>query len=210
MIGTNAAGGPHLTTRGGAEGEGPRSGDTLCDLPHGGPPRRLATVGDDPGGKAPDMLDLLIICVSLGVLAALVLLFVAFPYRGRSLPGAERLGDGVAAVADKIDPGEAPPQGVLGSPEAARRTRRRIEHAESRLTRRLQGLSHAVTRGDRHAAAGRDPRAATGGDRPAATGDDRRLAGGDDRLDVSGDDRRVAAVGGRRSSLVAGPRHSRR
>jgi hypothetical protein len=164
------------------------------------------------------MLDLLIICVSLGVLAALVLLFVAFPYRGRSLPGAERLGDGVAAVADKIDPGEAPPQGVLGSPEAARRTRRRIEHAESRLTRRLQGLSHAVTRGDRHAAAGRDPRAATGGDRPAATGDDRRLAGGDDRrlaggddrLDVSGDDRRVAAVGGRRSSLVAGPRHSRR
>jgi hypothetical protein len=156
------------------------------------------------------MLSLLIICVSLGVLAALVLLFVAFPYRGRSLPGAERLGDGVAAVADKIDPGEAPPQGVLGSPEAARRTRRRIEHAESRLTRRLQGLSHAVTRGHRHAATASDGRTATGNDLRAAIGDDHVAGTGDARWAATGDDRRAVTRGGRRSSVAAGPRHSRR
>ena len=95
------------------------------------------------------MLALLLICLVLGAVAGLVLIFVAYPYRGRSLPVAERLGDGVAAVADRIDPGEAPPQGVLGSPDAARRTRRRIEDAESRLTSRLRELSDSVTGGDR-------------------------------------------------------------
>jgi hypothetical protein len=107
------------------------------------------------------MLALLVICVGLGVLAALVLVFVAFPYRGRSLPGAERLGDSVAAVADRIDPGEAPPEGVLGSAEADRRRRRRIEHAEDRLTSRLRTFSQTVTSG-RHSHA-----ATSGGSRHA-------------------------------------------
>lgn len=98
------------------------------------------------------MLALISICLVLGVLGGLVLLFVAFPYRGRALPVVEPLGDAVAAVADRIDPGEAPPQGVLGSPEAARRTRRRIERAESRVTSRLRELSRSVTGASQHEA----------------------------------------------------------
>ena len=106
------------------------------------------------------MLALLIICAVFGLVAALVLVFVAFTYRGRSLPVGERLSGGVAAVADKIDPGEAPPQGVLTKPEAARRTRRRIEAAEERVTSRLHAFAETVSGGSRHR-----PTHATAGER---------------------------------------------
>ena len=146
---------------------------------------RLVTT---PTWKAPLMLALLTICLVLGVVAGLVLLFVAYPYRGRALPVAEPLGDAVAAVAEKIDPGEAPPQGVLGSPEAARRTRRRIEVAESRLTAWLRGLTESVT--------GSAPPAQSGQQVPDDASERPRRT--PEEIDL------------RQQSLDAGPRHSRR
>ena len=152
---------------------------------------RLVTT---PTWKAPLMLALLTICLVLGVVAGLVLLFVAYPYRGRALPVAEPLGDAVAAVADKIDPGEAPPQGVLSSAEGARRTRRRIEKAESRLTARLRDLTGTVT-----------------GSAPSTGAPGTNLA--DQPAPAAGTElprRSAEEVDLRQQSLDAGPRHSRR
>ena len=55
------------------------------------------------------MTELLAAHVLLGLLALLVVGFVAYPYRGRRspVPHTERLTDAVASVADRVDPGEA-------------------------------------------------------------------------------------------------------
>ena len=81
------------------------------------------------------MIQLLIAHVVLGLVALLVVAFVAFPYRGRSVPRAGRLTDAVAAVADRVDPGEAPPLGVLSSPEKSRAMSKRFERVEGHVRR---------------------------------------------------------------------------
>lgn len=85
------------------------------------------------------MIELLFVHALLAVLAGLVVLFVAFPYRGRKVPRAERLSERVEAVAERVDPGEAPPLGVLSDPEKSRTMSARFERAE-------QGLRRAVRR----------------------------------------------------------------
>lgn len=75
--------------------------------------------------------------VVLGLLALLVVGFVAYPYRGRSapVPHADRISDAVASVAGRVDPGEAPPLGVLTTPEKSRAMSARFERLERRLRR---------------------------------------------------------------------------
>jgi hypothetical protein len=71
----------------------------------------------------------------LGAIALLVVAFVAFPYRGRAVPRAERLTDAVVSVTDRVDPGEAPPLGVLSTPEKSRAMSERFERVERRVRR---------------------------------------------------------------------------
>ena len=61
-------------------------------------------------------MTLLLAHLVLGVVALLVVGFVAYPYRGREIPRAERLTDSLAAAVERVDPGEAPPLGVLTHP----------------------------------------------------------------------------------------------
>jgi hypothetical protein len=76
---------------------------------------------------------LLLADLIIGAVGLLVVGFVAYPYRGRALPKARRLTDAVQAVSEKVDPGEAPPNGVLSSPEKSRQMSRRFENAERTL-----------------------------------------------------------------------------
>jgi len=87
--------------------------------------------------------ELLAVHVLLGMLALLVVGFVAYPYRGRRapLPRSERLTDAVASVADRVDPGEAPPLGVLSTPEKSRAMSARFERVEQRLRRGARVLT---------------------------------------------------------------------
>jgi len=79
--------------------------------------------------------ELLLAHLLLGLIATLVVAFVAFPYRGRAVPRAGRLGDAVASLADRVDPGEAPPLGVLSTPEKSRAMSERFERAEKHIRR---------------------------------------------------------------------------
>jgi hypothetical protein len=78
---------------------------------------------------------LLIAHLSLGLLALLVVGFVAYPYRGRAVPRAERLSEKVVDLRDRVDPGEAPPLGVLSTPEKSRAMSARFERAERQVRR---------------------------------------------------------------------------
>ena len=78
---------------------------------------------------------LLIAHLSLGLLALLVVGFVAYPYRGRVVPRAERLSEKVVDLRDRVDPGEAPPLGVLSTPEKSRAMSARFERAERQVRR---------------------------------------------------------------------------
>ena len=78
---------------------------------------------------------LLIAHLSLGLLALLVVGFVAYPYRGRVVPRVERLSEKVVDLRDRVDPGEAPPLGVLSSPEKSRAMSARFERAERQVRR---------------------------------------------------------------------------
>jgi hypothetical protein len=88
--------------------------------------------------------ELLLAHLILGVIALLVVAFVAFPYRGRSVPRTGGLSEAVASVADRVDPGEGPPQGVLTTPEKSKAMSRRFETAERRVRR---GAKVLVTAG---------------------------------------------------------------
>ena len=79
------------------------------------------------------METLLLVHLVLGLLAALVVAFVAFPYRGRLIPRAPRLTEKVAEIADRVAPGEAPPLGVLSTPEKSRAMSARFERAERQV-----------------------------------------------------------------------------
>jgi hypothetical protein len=80
-------------------------------------------------------MSLLAVHLVIGAIALLVVAFVAFPYRGRAVPRAEGLTDRLASVADRVDPGEAPPLGVLSTPEKSRAMSARFERVERRLRR---------------------------------------------------------------------------
>ena len=78
---------------------------------------------------------LLLADLLLGLVALLVVGVVAVLYRGRQIPRAERLTDKVTELADRVDPGEAPPHGVLTSPEKSRAMADRFERAERQVRR---------------------------------------------------------------------------
>jgi hypothetical protein len=90
------------------------------------------------------VISLLAVHLVIGVVALLVVAFVAFPYRGRAVPKTGRLTDKLTTVADRVDPGEAPPLGVLTTPEKSRAMSERFERAERRLRR---GARTVVTAG---------------------------------------------------------------
>jgi hypothetical protein len=75
-----------------------------------------------------------------GAMALLVMAFVAFPYRGRHPRQAQRLTQAVAAVTERVSPAEAPPRGVLTTPEKARQVSARFERAEVTVRRRARAL----------------------------------------------------------------------
>ena len=81
------------------------------------------------------MGSLIFMYLAAAVLSGLVVVFVAYPYRRRPVPKAKRITDAVVSVAERVDPGEAPPSGVLTTPEKARRMSRRFELAELRIRR---------------------------------------------------------------------------
>jgi len=95
------------------------------------------------------MMSLLLLHLSFGVLALLVMAVVALLQRHRTVsrdPGrvtarAPRVTAAVAAVADKVDPGEAPPLGVLTTPEKSRRVSRRFEAAEWKVRRGARAIT---------------------------------------------------------------------
>ena len=94
------------------------------------------------------MTELLTAHVVLGLVALLVVGFVAYPYRGRRVPvpHGERLTDAVASVADQVDPGEGPPLGVLSTPEKSRAMSARFERVEVWLRRGARTLVSAGRR----------------------------------------------------------------
>ena len=69
----------------------------------------------------------------LGLVALLVVGFVAYPYRGRAVPRTGRLSERVVDLRDRVDPGEAPPLGVLSTPEKSRAMSARFERAERQV-----------------------------------------------------------------------------
>jgi hypothetical protein len=78
---------------------------------------------------------LLLADLLLGLVALLVVGVVAVLYRGRQIPRAERLTDKMTELADRVDPGEAPPHGVLTSPAKSRAMSDRFERAERQVRR---------------------------------------------------------------------------
>ena len=97
-----------------------------------------------------EVTTLILFQLALGFVALLVVGAVAALYRGRQIAAADRLPgaplakltSGVAAVFDKVDPGEAPPQGVLTSPAKSRAMSQRFERAESSVKRFVPTSRH--------------------------------------------------------------------
>ena len=87
------------------------------------------------------MKTLLIIHTVIGLVALLVMAAVGLVQRGRAEPRAPRVTSAVAAVAEKVDPGEAPPLGVLTTPEKSRRISARFEAAEWKVRRGARALT---------------------------------------------------------------------
>ena len=81
------------------------------------------------------MTTLLLVDLFLGLVAVLVLGVVAVVFRGRGIPRARRLTGKVVELADRVDPGEAPPLGVLSTPEKSRAMSARFERAEQQVRR---------------------------------------------------------------------------
>ena len=87
------------------------------------------------------MSTLILVHATIGVLALLVLAFAALLHRGRrASTRPPRVTAAVVAVADRVAPPEAPPLGVLSSPEKARRAARRFEAAEWKVRRGARAL----------------------------------------------------------------------
>ncbi|MGH8939137.1 MAG: hypothetical protein ACRDV1_07665 [Actinomycetes bacterium] len=90
------------------------------------------------------MDTLLSLHLLFGAVGLLVVAFVLFRHRARSLPEPDRVSQAVAAVADRVDPGEGPPLGVLSTPEKSRRMSGRFESAERQVRRRVRALTTVV------------------------------------------------------------------
>ena len=88
---------------------------------------------------------LLIPLLVIAVVGLLIVGFVAYPYRGRSVPSAipasEKLDDALAAMTEKVDPGPSPVHGVLTTPEKSRRMSRRFEAAEQVILHPIRVLT---------------------------------------------------------------------
>ena len=78
---------------------------------------------------------LLLADLLLGLVALLVVGVVVVLHRGRQIPRAGRLTERVTELVDRVDPGEAPPQGVLTSPAKSRAMSDRFERAERQVRR---------------------------------------------------------------------------
>lgn len=91
------------------------------------------------------MTILISVHVLLGLLGALIIALVVILYRGRSLPRAQRVTKAVVSAAQRVHPGEAPPQGVLTTPEKSRQVSDRFEAAEGKVRR---GARVLTKRGD--------------------------------------------------------------
>jgi hypothetical protein len=84
-------------------------------------------------GNVEGVQTLLIAHAVLGLVALLIVGFVAYPYRGRAVPRAGRLNDKVVDLRDRVDPGEAPPLGVLSNAEKSRAMSARFERVERQV-----------------------------------------------------------------------------
>jgi hypothetical protein len=88
---------------------------------------------------------LLLPLLVIAALGLLIVGFVAYPYRGRSVPSAipasDKIDEALAAVTEKVDPGPSPVHGVLSTPEKARRMSRRFETAEQAILHPIQVMT---------------------------------------------------------------------
>ena len=86
-------------------------------------------------------MSLVLVHATIGLLALLVIAVAALLHHEQSAARAPRVAAAVAAVAQKVDPGEAPPLGVLSKPEKSRRVSRRFEHAEWKVRQGARALT---------------------------------------------------------------------
>jgi hypothetical protein len=86
-------------------------------------------------------MTLLLVHASIGLVALFVLAVAALLHHEQAAARAPRAAAAVNAVAEKVDPGEAPPLGVLTTPEKSRRVSRRFELAEWKLRRGARALT---------------------------------------------------------------------
>lgn len=87
------------------------------------------------------MTTLIAIQLLFAFLGLVVIALVVLLYRGRYLPRAQRASQKVVAAARRMHPGEAPPQGVLTTPEKSRQVSQRFEEAEGKLRRSARVLT---------------------------------------------------------------------
>ena len=87
------------------------------------------------------MRTLLLFHVIFGLLALGVVGVVAILHHARRASRVPRVAAAVVAVAEKVDPGEAPPLGVLTTPEKSRQWSRRFENVEWKLRRGARAVT---------------------------------------------------------------------
>ncbi len=87
------------------------------------------------------MTSLLLPHLILGLVGLAVMAFVVLRQRGRTQRQPDPVSRVVTRVADKVDPGEAPPLGVLSTPEKSRRMSARFENIERRLRRAARSVT---------------------------------------------------------------------
>ena len=87
------------------------------------------------------MTLLLFVHAAIGLIALLVILVAAVMHHEQTARRAPRVAAAVAAVAERVDPGEAPPLGVLSTPEKSRRISRRFELAEWKVRRGARAVT---------------------------------------------------------------------
>jgi hypothetical protein len=85
--------------------------------------------------------SLIFVHSAIGLVALLVIAVAAVMHHEQTAAKAPRVAAAVAAVAERVDPGEAPPLGVLTTPEKSRRISRRFELAEWKVRRGARALT---------------------------------------------------------------------
>ena len=87
------------------------------------------------------MTALILIHAAIALVALLVITVAAVMHHEQTASRAPLVAAAVVAVAEKVDPGEAPPLGVLTTPEKSRRISRRFELAEGNVRRGARALT---------------------------------------------------------------------